>query len=137
MFINTHCSFLYYKECIDFFTRKRLKTREGTSVRLVDLLDEGLERSLKRLIEKERDKVRTQQVVLCSHAQRFRWTMQHCGLWHHAHRHSDCADRVNLCSSITTYRIAGKFCGTKLSRIAQFRGFHERKFRIFNAHHVN
>jgi arginyl-tRNA synthetase len=37
--------------------KKRLKTRAGESVRLVDLLDEGLERSLKRLIEKERDKV--------------------------------------------------------------------------------
>ena len=35
------------------------------------------------------------------------------------------------------YRIAGKFRGTKLSRIAQFRRFHEKKFRVFNAHHVN
>ena len=38
-------------------TRKRLKTRSGKTIRLRDLLDEGLEQSLKRLKEKERDKV--------------------------------------------------------------------------------
>lgn len=41
-----------------FFTRKRLKTRSGDSVKLKDLLEEGLERSMAKLIEKERDKVR-------------------------------------------------------------------------------
>lgn len=37
--------------------KKKFKTRSGDSVRLKDLLDEGLERSLARLQEKERDKV--------------------------------------------------------------------------------
>ena len=37
--------------------RKKFKTRSGDTVRLKDLLDEGLERSLARLKEKERDKV--------------------------------------------------------------------------------
>lgn len=37
--------------------RKKFKTRSGDTVRLKDLLDEGLERSLARLNEKERDKV--------------------------------------------------------------------------------
>ena len=36
--------------------RKKFKTRSGDTVRLRDLLDEGLERSLSRLKEKERDK---------------------------------------------------------------------------------
>ncbi|KAF8567160.1 hypothetical protein P879_05709 [Paragonimus westermani] len=36
--------------------RKKFKTRSGDTVRLVDLLDEGLERSKARLIEKGRDK---------------------------------------------------------------------------------
>ena len=39
------------------FIRKKFKTRSGDSVRLKDLLDEGLERSLAKLQEKERDKV--------------------------------------------------------------------------------
>ena len=45
---------------------KRLKTRSGDTIRLVDLLDEGLERSLARLKEKEREKVtaREQQCIL-------------------------------------------------------------------------
>ena len=37
--------------------RKKFKTRSGDTVRLKDLLDEGLERSLDRLKEKGRDKV--------------------------------------------------------------------------------
>lgn len=37
--------------------RKKFKTRSGDSVRLVDLLDEGLERALARLKEKGRDEV--------------------------------------------------------------------------------
>lgn len=37
--------------------KKKFKTRSGDTVRLVDLLDEGLERSLKKLQEKEREKV--------------------------------------------------------------------------------
>ena len=39
--------------------RKKFKTRSGDTVRLVDLLDEGLKRSWDKLIEKERDKVLT------------------------------------------------------------------------------
>ena len=37
--------------------RKKFKTRSGETVRLVDLLDEGLKRSGEKLVEKERDKV--------------------------------------------------------------------------------
>ena len=37
--------------------KKKFKTRSGETVRLVDLLDEGMERALERLKEKERDKV--------------------------------------------------------------------------------
>lgn len=40
-----------------FSVRKRLKTRSGDSVMLKDLLEEGLERSMAKLIEKGRDKV--------------------------------------------------------------------------------
>lgn len=37
--------------------KKKFKTRSGETVRLVDLLDEGLKRALDKLKEKERDKV--------------------------------------------------------------------------------
>lgn len=37
--------------------KKKFKTRSGDTVRLIDLLDEGLKRSLQKLKEKERDKV--------------------------------------------------------------------------------
>ena len=37
--------------------KKKFKTRSGDTVRLLDLLNEGLERALGRLREKERDKV--------------------------------------------------------------------------------
>lgn len=51
-----------YVNCLSIFIsfvhfRKKFKTRSGDTVRLKDLLDEGLERSLARLKEKERDKV--------------------------------------------------------------------------------
>uniref|UniRef100_A0A1I8MNG1 Probable arginine--tRNA ligase, cytoplasmic n=1 Tax=Musca domestica TaxID=7370 RepID=A0A1I8MNG1_MUSDO len=38
---------------------KKFKTRSGETVKLSDLLDEGLKRSLDKLVEKERDKVLT------------------------------------------------------------------------------
>lgn len=38
--------------------KKKFKTRSGDTVRLMDLLDEGMDRALGRLKEKERDKVR-------------------------------------------------------------------------------
>ncbi|CAG9762915.1 unnamed protein product [Ceutorhynchus assimilis] len=41
--------------------KKKFKTRSGDTVRLIDLLDEGLKRSLDKLKEKERDKVLTSQ----------------------------------------------------------------------------
>lgn len=41
--------------------KKKFKTRSGDTVRLVELLDEGLKRSLDKLQEKERDKVLSQQ----------------------------------------------------------------------------
>ena len=39
--------------------KKKFKTRSGDTVRLVDLLDEGMERALGRLKEKNRDQVLT------------------------------------------------------------------------------
>ena len=39
------------------FCRKKFKTRSGETVRLVDLLDEGVKRAEAKLKEKERDKV--------------------------------------------------------------------------------
>uniref|UniRef100_A0A8C9WDT1 Arginine--tRNA ligase, cytoplasmic n=1 Tax=Scleropages formosus TaxID=113540 RepID=A0A8C9WDT1_SCLFO len=39
--------------------KKKFKTRSGDTVRLVDLLEEGLKRSMDKLIEKERDKFLT------------------------------------------------------------------------------
>lgn len=41
--------------------RKKFKSRSSETVRLVDLLDEGLKRAKDKLIEKERDKVLTPQ----------------------------------------------------------------------------
>lgn len=41
--------------------KKKFKTRSGDTVKLIDLLDEGLKRSLDKLIEKGRDKVLTQE----------------------------------------------------------------------------
>ncbi|XP_053690008.1 probable arginine--tRNA ligase, cytoplasmic [Sabethes cyaneus] len=38
---------------------KKFKTRSGDSIKLTELLDEGLKRSLNKLLEKERDKVLT------------------------------------------------------------------------------
>lgn len=39
--------------------KKKFKTRSGDTIRLVDLLDEGLKRALDKLVEKGRDKVLT------------------------------------------------------------------------------
>lgn len=47
--------------------KKKFKTRSGDTVRLTDLLDEGLKRALDKLTEKERDKVLTP--VELKHAQ--------------------------------------------------------------------
>lgn len=43
---------------LSFPLRKKFKTRSGDTVRLMDLLDEGLKRCMDKLKEKERDKVR-------------------------------------------------------------------------------
>ena len=43
--------------CNSHFHRKKFKTRSGETVRLGDLLDEGLKRALDKLKEKEREKV--------------------------------------------------------------------------------
>ena len=51
MLLNTN-------RCIADVFRKKFKTRSGETVRLVDLLNEGLRRSEQKLIEKGRDKVR-------------------------------------------------------------------------------
>ena len=42
---------------IVFLDRKKFKTRSGETVRLGDLLDEGLKRALEKLKEREREKV--------------------------------------------------------------------------------
>ena len=39
--------------------RKKFKTRSGETIRLVDLLNEGIRRSEQKLIDKGRDKVST------------------------------------------------------------------------------
>merc|ERR1712110_364416 len=46
--------------------KKKFKTRSGDTVRLVELLDEGLKRSKEKLIEKERDKVLTEEELLAA-----------------------------------------------------------------------
>lgn len=43
-----------------YVCRKKFKTRSGDTVRLVDLLDEGISRAEQKLVEKGRDKVRGQ-----------------------------------------------------------------------------
>ncbi|GAA6068194.1 arginine--tRNA ligase, cytoplasmic [Tachysurus ichikawai] len=44
--------------------KKKFKTRSGDTVRLMDLLDEGLKRSMDKLKEKERDKVLTAEELI-------------------------------------------------------------------------
>lgn len=46
--------------------KKKFKTRSGDTVRLVELLDEGLKRSMDKLTEKERDKVLTKEELLAA-----------------------------------------------------------------------
>ena len=46
--------------------KKKFKTRSGDTVRLVELLDEGLKRSRDKLVEKERDKVLTAEELLAA-----------------------------------------------------------------------
>lgn len=48
-----------FQNLIEGFTffRKKFKTRAGETVRLMDLMGEGLKRSMDKLKEKERDKV--------------------------------------------------------------------------------
>ena len=41
--------------------RKKFKTRSGDTVRLVDLLDEGLRRAKEKLADKEKDKPKDKQ----------------------------------------------------------------------------
>ncbi|TTC00281.1 Arginine--tRNA ligase, cytoplasmic [Bagarius yarrelli] len=52
--------------------RKKFKTRSGDTVRLMDLLEEGLKRSMDKLKEKERDKVLTpEELIRAQHAVAF------------------------------------------------------------------
>jgi len=44
--------------CVLLIGRKKFKTRSGETVRLVDLLNEGIRRCEQKLIDKGRDKVR-------------------------------------------------------------------------------
>lgn len=46
--------------------KKKFKTRSGETVRLADLLDEGLQRALQKLQEKERDKVLTSEELIAA-----------------------------------------------------------------------
>jgi len=45
--------------------RKKFKTRSGDTVRLMDLLEEGLKRAMDKLKDKERDKVRCELQTAC------------------------------------------------------------------------
>ena len=63
--------------------KKKFKTRSGDTVRLIDLLDEGLERALSRLREKERDKVDT-------HVTHTDHTHTHTHTRTHTHIHVQC-----------------------------------------------
>ncbi|MBN3320632.1 SYRC protein, partial [Atractosteus spatula] len=49
-----------------FSFRKKFKTRSGDTVRLMDLLEEGLKRSMDKLKEKERDKVLTPEELVAA-----------------------------------------------------------------------
>lgn len=52
--------------------KKKFKTRSGDTVRLMDLLEEGLKRSMDKLKEKDRDKVLTpEELTLAQHAVAF------------------------------------------------------------------
>ncbi len=46
-----------YVFILNLLPRKKFKTRSGDTVRLMDLLEEGLKRSMDKLKEKGRDKV--------------------------------------------------------------------------------
>ncbi|XP_077329613.1 arginine--tRNA ligase, cytoplasmic isoform X2 [Lithobates pipiens] len=46
--------------------KKKFKTRSGDTVRLIDLLEEGLKRSMDKLKEKERDKVLTPEELIAA-----------------------------------------------------------------------
>ncbi len=46
-----------YLFILNLLPRKKFKTRSGDTVRLMDLLEEGLKRSMDKLKEKGRDKV--------------------------------------------------------------------------------
>merc|ERR1712176_131598 len=46
--------------------KKKFKTRSGDTVRLVELLDEGLKRSREKLLEKEREKVLSPEEMLAA-----------------------------------------------------------------------
>merc|ERR1712130_954600 len=46
--------------------KKKFKTRSGDTVRLVELLDEGLKRSKDKLLEKEREKVLNEEELLAA-----------------------------------------------------------------------
>jgi arginyl-tRNA synthetase len=48
-------------ELLNYLFRKKFKTRSGDTVRLIDLLDEGIQRSENKLIEKGRDEHLTPQ----------------------------------------------------------------------------
>jgi arginyl-tRNA synthetase len=50
---------LYLLNLMFFYNRRRLRARAGEAVRLRDLLDEGLERSMAKLKEKDRHNVMT------------------------------------------------------------------------------
>ena len=57
---NLFCEYHYSHLC-----RKRLETRSGKTVRLLDLLDEGMARAKDMLTEKKRDQVHIIFVCIC------------------------------------------------------------------------
>ncbi|XP_032632576.1 arginine--tRNA ligase, cytoplasmic [Chelonoidis abingdonii] len=62
--VSTQTSALLFRAKQDFCLcafRKKFKTRSGETVRLIELLEEGLKRSMDKLKDKERDKVLTEE----------------------------------------------------------------------------
>jgi len=56
---------MFVSSCVVLLNcRKKFKTRSGETVRLVDLLNEGIRRSEQKLIEKGRDKVVPPQLLM-------------------------------------------------------------------------
>ena len=74
--------------------KKKFKTRSGDTVRLIDLLNEGLERAVGRLKEKERDKVSCIPLL-------FTCTLTHAHV--HTHAHTRTHAHTHTCTHTRTH----------------------------------